>query len=193
ENPPSDPYTLVRPLALALAPNGDLVIADAGRDGAGRLLVLTLPEGRVRHLIRLAEPVAISFDGLGRACVADVGARTIMRFDRTWRREAGYPHPSVPPIEGLTDLAHARREPCGCGCGGLCGCEVPGAPEPDLWIIAKRKIHALTRDGFLWSEGAFAFPGSGPLPVAALGDDTTLMPAPLTLSADGQLLWQDPA
>ena len=193
ENPPSDPYTLVRPLALALAPNGDLVIVDAGKDGAGRLLVMTLPEGRLRHVIPLIEPVAISFDGLGRACVADAGARTIQRFDRYWRREAGYPHASVPPIDDLTDLAHAWRLPCGCGCGGLCGCDAPGAPEPDLWFIAKGKVHALTRDGFLWSAAAFAFPGTGPLPAAALPADARLMPAALTLSADGMLLWRDPA
>jgi phage tail-like protein len=193
ENPPLDPYTLVRPLALALAPNGDLVIADAGQNGAGRLLVLTLPEGRMRHVLHLVEPVAISVDGYGRACVADAGAGTIIRFDRYWRRETGYPHPSVPRIDGLTHLAHALRDPCGCGCGILCGCEAPAAPEADLWIIARGKIHALTRDGFLWSDGIFAFPGTGPLPVAALPGDARLTPPALTLAADGQLLWKDPA
>jgi phage tail-like protein len=191
ENPPSDPYTLVRPLALALAPNGDLVIADAGQDDAGRLLVLTLPEGRIRHVIHLAQPVAISFDPRGRACVADAGARTIARFDRSWRRQSDFPHASVPPIEGLTYLAHAQGEPC--GCEGTCGCEAPAAPEPYLWIIAKGRIHALTRDGFLWSGGAFAFPDAGQLPVAALPDESRLTPPALKLSADGQLLWQDPA
>lgn len=196
ENPPADPYTLVRPLALALAPSGDLVIADAGRDGAGRLLVLALPEGRMRHVIRLAEPVAVSFDGHGRACVADAGARTIARFDRFWRREAGYPHASVPPIEGLAHLAHARPAPCGCDgdCGCGCGADgEPKAPEPDLWFIAKGRVHALTADGFLWSDGDFAFPEDGVPPVAALTDETRLAPPPLELSGDGELLWKDPA
>ena len=199
QNPPADPYTLVRPLALAIAPNGDLVIADAGRDGAGRLLVLTLPEGRMRHVIRLAEPVAISFDALGRASVADAGARTIVRFDRFWRRESGYPHPSVPPIDGLAHLAHPRGAPCGCGnggCRGSCGCggAAPGAPEPDLWFIAKSRIHALTRDGLLWSGGTFAFPGAdGALPTAGLPGDVRLVPPALTLAAGGGTVWSDPA
>lgn len=193
ENPPADPYTLVRPLALALAPNGDLAIVDAGRDGVGRLIVLTLPDGVVRQVIRLVEPVAIGVDGYGRTCVADAGARAIIRFDGNWRREAGYPHPSVPPIEGLAHLAHQRREPCGCGCGGSCGCDAPKVPEPDLWFIAKGKTHALTRDGFLWANGGFAFPGGGPLPVAMLPGDARLAPPALILSADGQLSWQDPA
>jgi phage tail-like protein len=190
ENPPADPLTLVRPLAVAMAPDGDLVIADAGRDGAGRLVVLTLPEGHIRHVIPLAEPVAISFDGHGRACVADAGARTIARFDRQWRRETGYPHASVPPIDGLAHLAHARSAPC--DCAGTCACVPPAAPAPDLWIIAKGRIHVLTSDGFLWSDGAFAFPGTGPLPTAALSDDTQLTPPALTLAADGRLLWKDP-
>jgi phage tail-like protein len=193
ENPPADPYTLVRPLALALAPNGNLVIVDAGKDGKGRVLVMALPSGRMRHVIDLAEPVAISFDAHGRACVADAGAGTIARFDRSWRREPDYPHPFVPAIEGLAHLAHGRGDPCDCGCDGACGCDAPGRPEPDLWIIAKGRIHALTREGFLWSNGALAFPGAGALPVAALPDDRRLMPPPLELSADGKLSWADPA
>jgi phage tail-like protein len=192
-NPPADPYTLVRPVALALAPNGDLVIADAGQNGKGRLLVLTLPEGRMRNVIPLGEPVAVSIDRYGRTCVADAGARTIVRFDGNWRREAGYPHPSVPPIEGLSHLAHALGERCGCGCDGTCGCEAPGSPQPDLWFIAKGKTHALTRDGFLWSNGGFAFPGDGPLPVAAIPEDARLMPPSLTLPPNAGLMWKDPS
>jgi len=193
ENPPGDPYTLVRPVALALAPNGDLVIVDSGRDGKGRVLVMGLPGGQMRHVIPLMEPVAISFDALGRACVADAGARTIVRFDRLWRREAGYPHASVPPIEGLTDLAHAWEAPGACGCGGACGCSAPGTPKPDLWMIAKGRIHALTHDGYLWADGAFAFPGDSPQPAATLPNDQRLMPPALTLTTDGRLLWHDPA
>jgi phage tail-like protein len=203
ENPPADPYTLVQPLALALAPNGDLVIVDAGRkdagknDAGGRVIVLTLPGGRIRHVLRLVAPVAISFDALGRACIADAGAETIARFDRAWRREADYPHRSVPPIAGLEHLAHARGAPCACGCGGTCGCasgcDAPGAPTPDLWIIAQGRVHALTRDGFLWSNGALAFPGTGTIPAAALRDDDRLMPPPLDHGADGTLTWRDPA
>jgi phage tail-like protein len=195
-NPPPDPCTLVRPVALALSPAGDLVIADAGRDdagrdGAGRLLVMALPDGQLRHVIPLAEPVAISFDASGRACVADAGQRTILRFDRFWRREAGYPHRSVPPINGLAYLAHQWHVDC--GCGGTRGCETPSAPEPDLWFIAKGRLHALTGDGFVWSDGEFAFPGTGPLPTAALPDDAKLVPPALELAADGALLWHDPA
>ena len=193
--PPADPYTLDRPLALALSPEGDLVIADAGREGAGRLLVLAMPGGRLRHVIAMVEPVAISFDASGRACVADAGARTIVRFDRYWRREAGYPHPSVPPIEGLSHLAHQRDDACACGCGGACGCGcgTAEAPEPDLWFIAKGRVHALTRDGFLWAADHLALPGTDPLPAAALPADVQLAPPALQVSGDGLLSWKDPA
>lgn len=184
--PPSDPYVLVRPVALALAPNGDLAIADAG---AGRVLVLALPSGRLRHIIPLAEPVAISFDGEGRAHVADAGAKTVVRFDCGWRRDPGYPHPSVPPIEGLEHLAHLR----GTGPASGCGCAVGEAAGPDLFLIARRRLHALTRDGFLWSDAGIAYPGDGPLPVAKLADDARLAPPALTLSPEGALSWPDPA
>lgn len=193
ENLPADPYTLVRPVALALAPNGDLAVTDAGTKGAGRVLVFTLPAGRVRHVIPVAEPVAISFDAYGHACVADAATGTIVRFDRFWRRAADYPHPSLRPFEQLTDLAHESAGACGCGCGGACGCDAPGAPQPDLWIIARGRIHALTRDGFLWSNGARVVPVPDPIPTAGLPDDRGLMPPPLTLSPDGKLTWKDPA
>lgn len=184
--PPSDPYVLVRPIALALAPNGDLAIADAG---AGRVLVLALPSGRLRHVIPLGEPVAISFDGEGRAHVADAGTHTVVRFDRGWRRDPAYPHPSVPPIEGLEHLAHpsgAAPVP-GCGCPG----DEPAAP--DLFLIARGRLHALTRDGLLWSDGGISYPGDGPLPVAKLPDDARLAPPALILSPEGTLSWPDPA
>ena len=191
-NPPRDPYTLVRPLALALAPNGDLVIADAGKDGAGRLLVMTLPDGRMRHIIPMAEPVAISFDQLGRACVADAGAHTILRFDRFWRREADYPHQSVPPIDGLTHLAHARRDPCGCGCGGPA--DATRRARPSLTFGSSPRaasMRSLARVSCI-RTAASPFrhrPAAGSriarrCPADARG---------VELSPDGQLLWQDPA
>jgi phage tail-like protein len=193
ENPPADPYTLVRPVALALAPNGDLVIADAGQLNAGRVLVLTLPAGRVRHIIPLVEPVAVSFDALGRTCVADAGAGTIVRFETDWRRDPSYPHKSVPAIEGTTDIAHQVRKPAaGCPCTGPCHrVDAPDLPQPDLWIIAKGQVFALTRDGFGWSDGDFATPGK--LTTAALSDDVTLAPPPLVMATDGTVSWPDPA
>jgi phage tail-like protein len=188
--PPADPYVLVRPVALAVAPNGDLAIADAG---AGRVLVVALPSGRLRHVIPLTEPVAISFDAEGRAHVADVGEKTVVRFDRGWRRDPGYPHPSVPPIEGIAHLAHLCRAACCAGYAGRCGCEGGGAAAPDLFLVARGRLHALTRDGFLWSAGGIVRPGAGPLPVAALPDDARLAPPALTLSPEGALSWADPA
>jgi phage tail-like protein len=181
--PPADPYDLIRPVALALAPNGDLAIADAG---AGRVLVVALPSGRLRHVVPLAEPVAISFDAAGRACVADAGADTVVRFDERWRRDPAYPHPSVPPIKGLAHLAHLRSPDSD---------REAGEPKvvPDLFLIARGRLHALTADGFLWSAGGDAGPGAGPLPVATLRDDARLTPPALTLSPEGTLSWADPA
>ena len=193
ENPPGDPYTLVRPVALALAPSGDLVIVDAGRDGAGRVLVLTLPEGRIRHVLPFAEPVAVSFDSRGRACIADAAAGVVVRFATDWRRDTTYPRPSVSRIDGITDIAHqVHRPPAECPCTGPCHCsEAPGAPRPDLWIIAKGKLYVLTAEGFAWSDGAFAAPGT--VPPAALTDDVQFAPPPLVMGADGTLSWPDPA
>jgi phage tail-like protein len=193
QNPPADPYTLVSPLALALAPNGDLVIVDAGRDGAGRVLVLTLPDARVRHVLPLVEPVAISFDERGRACIADAGARTIARFDSYWRREAGYPHATVPAIEGLAQLAHTRSASCTGSCAGACRCLAPVAQGPDLWILARGKLHALTAEGLLWSQGVLISNDDGALPAASLPAEIELLPPALELSPETGLSWRDPA
>lgn len=172
--PPADPFTLVRPLALALTPEGDLVIVDAGANGFGRVLVLNLAAGRLRHVIPMNEPVAVSIDPEGRACIADAGARRLVRFDRFWRRDPGYPHASVPPLDGLAHLAHACPERAAPGCV----CE-PLPAEPDLWFIAKGRVQALTGNGLLWSA---------PLP-----DSACLLPPALQLSTEGLLSWPDPA
>ena len=190
EVPPADPYTLVRPVAVALAPNGDLAVADAG---AGRVLVLALPTAQLRHVIPLGKPVAISFDAEGGATVADAAAKTVVRFDRNWRRDPAYPHASVPPFEELTHLAHVDRSAC--DCADKCGCEAAdGArPSPDLYLIARGQTHALTREGFLWSAGAIVRPDDGvPVP-AEIPEDTRLPPPALVLSSGGELTWKDPA
>jgi phage tail-like protein len=190
EAPWSDPYALERPVAVALAPNGDLVIADAG---AGRVLVLALPSARLRHIIRLDEPVAVSFDRMGRAYVADAGAGTVARFDRLWRRDRGYPHRSVPRITGIEHLAHAagtRPSSDAGACRDGTGCDDPDRdPGPDLYLIARGRLHALTMGGSLWS----ALPAEDPLPEVALSDAARLTPPALDLSADGALSWRDPA
>lgn len=125
-HPPADPYVLVRPTDVALAPWGDLVVADPG---AGRLLVLAFPTGRLRRVVTVpgGAPTAVAFDERGRAHVADPSRGTVTRYDRQWRVDPDYPHPSV-VLEAPQQVALVRTADdapcCGCGrggCGGPCG------------------------------------------------------------------------
>lgn len=166
---PDDPFTLVRPTDVAIAPNGDVVVADPG---AGRLLVLAWPLAVLRHVVAVpgGAPTAVAFDAAGRALVADPARRTVDRYDRRWRREPGYPHPStglVAPVQ-----VAAVRDP-------------GPAHTAHVLVLDGRQVVALDGRGrrvapLVGSDGA-----AGPLPA--------LTPGPLERAADGTLRWYDEA
>ena len=89
---PPGPYDLVRPRGLAFSSDGDLLVADEGRDGVpGRLLVLTWPELFVRRVVTIdGRPWDVSVDGRGRIHVADVAAGRVRRLSRGWTDD-GWP------------------------------------------------------------------------------------------------------
>lgn len=175
-----DPYALVEPVDVALAPSGDLVIADRG---AGRLLVITWPGAEIRQDIALgagARPSSIAFDAAGRCHIADPGLATIHRFSPVWRKDDSYPHSSVV----LTAPCHvaaiapisAGGEDLACACEGACGCASQIRGAPILAALDKTKLVCLDAWGGL----------------ADIPDPLTLTPPALTLDA-GVLSWRDPA
>ena len=80
------PYDLVRPRGLAFSRDGDLLVADEGRDDVpGRLIVLTWPELFVRRVVTIdGRPWDVAVDGRGRIHVADVAAGRVRRLTRGW-------------------------------------------------------------------------------------------------------------
>ena len=170
---PADPYALVRPVAVALAPNGDLVIVDAG---AARVLVLALPTARLRHVLDLAPgmPVDVAFDVGGRAHVADPVVGTVHRFDRGWRRDPDYPRTSLVAPDAVAATAPgAGGERC--RCPGDCGELPPNRP----------RVHVLDNGSEVGlDETGQVVPGGEA--------DLVLSPPPLVVTAEG-LGWQDPA
>jgi len=123
---PSDPYTLIEPRDVALAPNGDLAIVDAGGDtDIGRILVIVLPSGAIRRLIDLpgAAPSAIGFDAAGRAYVVDAARARVLRYDALWRADAGYAGGAGTLVAPRHLHVIADPSPSTCGQGGPgCGC-----------------------------------------------------------------------
>lgn len=164
-----DPYTLVRPTDVKIAPNGDLVIADPG---AGRLLVLTWPTGQIRHVIGGGTPEAVGFDTAGRGCVLDPASGALRVYDRFWRPVSGFPHASV-----SLSAPWAVATPVACRCAGTCGCAAATAPAPVLYLLDGKTLVALAANGRQIEPPA----------------DPALCPGPITRDADGTLSWQDPA
>ncbi|MBE3638374.1 phage tail protein [Mangrovicoccus algicola] len=164
--PPADPYTLVAPADLALAPNGDLVVADPG---AGRVLVMAWPSGQLRHVIAVAA-LAVAFDAAGRAYLAD--GVTVHRFDRFWRRDPGFPH----RMAGFA-RPWALAAPCGCAGHRDCACECGTAAGPAavMHVLDDRQLVSLGETGRVLK--------ADPLSVAT---------APLRRQGD-MLSWDDPA
>ncbi len=150
---PADPYALVEPRDVALAPNGDLLIADAG---AGRVLVLIRPDMALRRVIDLGpagRPMALGFDGAGRLYVADAGAGRVWRF-------AG----------GARDADHAG------GPAGFRPEHLAVLPDGALFAVSGGRVVALDRHG---RETAAALP-DGPLapPPLVLDGEALLAAAP---------------
>lgn len=150
---PADPYTLVAPRDVALAANGDLLVADAG---AGRVLVLVPPDMTLRRVIDLGpagRPLALGFDGAGRLYVADAGA------GRVWRFRGGARDPDY--AGGPADF-HPEH--------------LAVMPDGALFAVSKGRVVALDRHG---RETGAALP-DGPLapPPLTLGADGLEAPAP---------------
>jgi len=89
---PPGPYDLVRPRGLAFSRDGDLLVADEGRNEVpGRLIVLTWPELFVRRVVEIdGRPWDVAVDGKGRIHLADVDAGRVRRLTRGWV-EDGWP------------------------------------------------------------------------------------------------------
>lgn len=174
-----DPYTLVEPRDVALAPNGDLVVVDAG---ASRLLVLVMPSAALRRVVEIAggEPCAIGFDAAARAYVADAALGRVHRFDPHWRRDEGY-------LGGLGLLSAPRAinvvavtAPTGCDCSGSeCGREgVDGPRDGSLYLLDRGAVRALGPSG---REIDLPLPETEPL-----------CPPPLTRDSEGVLSFDSP-
>ena len=172
---PADPYTLVRPTDVAVAPGGDLVIADPA---AGRLLVMAFPAAHLRHVISIEEwaPTAVCFDAQGRAYVADAGLGTVHRFDRYWRRDPRFPHRTA-TFAAPEHIAAAAACRCVCECRCAAG-RVRGTPVV-AYVIDDGKVQALRADGRTMPVGPET--------------EFTLTPEALTLLPDRTLLYRDPS
>lgn len=184
---PADPYTLVRPVDVGLAPGGDLVIVDAG---AARVLVLAFPTARLRHVLDLAPggPSALAFDAGGRAHVADPVAGTIHRFDRYWRHDPDYPRAALSAPAFLAAAAAGRGDlggDCRCGCDGPSGCTCPADGPCDAVPERRALIHVLDNGTLVGLDGqGRTVPGTEA--------DLALSPPPLIPTETG-LAWRDPA
>lgn len=146
-NGPDDPYALVRPTDVALAPNGDLVIVDAGAD---RILVLVLPQAAIRRVVRLAgAPTAIGFDTRGRAYVALAGAGRVARFAPDWTPDPDY-RGGAGTLVAPTAIAVVAGAACRCRAGDRCACTAPadaGPPDGTSFVVDGSAIRALDPDG----------------------------------------------
>lgn len=173
---PADPYTLVRPVDVALTPGGDLVIVDAG---AQRLLILAFPTAYIRHVIDFADhaPTAVVFDRRGAAHVlltplTDAQSATVAQFDGNWRRKPGFPRTGV-TLTAPTSLAAVAD----CTCASGCGC-TPQQTDAPLIVVLDRG--ALVPIGDLGQVMDATPPGS-------------LVPPPLTMGPDRSLSYTHPA
>lgn len=175
---PADPYTLVRPVDLALAPNGDLVVVD---QGASRVLVLALPSARLRQLIDLApgSPSAVAFDQQGSAYVADPVEGTVHRFDRRWRRDASFPRASLAAPNVVTSAASGGAGTCGdtCSCSSTSPCGELPARRAVIHVLDQGTLVGLDERGRL---------------VPAREEDVRPVIPSLVPTATG-LSWLDPA
>lgn len=179
-HPPDDPYTLLEPVDVGFAPNGDLVILDAA---AGRVLVLAYPGAQLRHVLQGPNwrPTALAFDTRGRACIADELHGDIRRFDARWRRDDGYPHPSTilhhPWQLAACQAPGGRCSGPGAGCcPGTCRIDTAPANAPVLAVLDGAQCVLLDERGRKVADT--------PLP--------EMVPGPFELTDGRQLTWQDP-
>lgn len=170
----SDPYTLVAPTDVAIAPNGDLVIVD---QGAGRVLVMAYPTAYLRHVIDLeGGPVAIGFDVSGKAYVVLQDAGTLVRFDRNWRRDPAFPKREI-ALKAPAFITMPR--PCCDGHEGGCGCETGSVPAPIAFVQDTAGLHGV-------------LPNGRTIPLDRLPENPVARPA-LRRAEAGVLLFEDPA
>jgi phage tail-like protein len=185
---PADPYTLLGPTDVAMAPNGDLVILDPA---AHRILVMAFPTAVLRHVIHLegGAPTAIAFDRHDRAYIADPSLKTVHRYDRNWHRDAGFSPvlTATPDVPSAPFFIAARGEEGGCGCSGnacVCASELQCGPrEPEKPVV-------YTLDGISKLHAIYA---DGRMEVVADHDALSLRPKALILAGNGALLYHDPA
>ena len=174
---PADPLTLVRPTDIALLPNGDMAIADAG---AERIIVIAYLTAQLRKVISLpgGEPSAHTIGKDGFLYAAAPTLNTIHRFDRNWRRDKTFPRASA----GLTAPAYlaapAIAGDCNCGCG--CECR-DGAHDtsPVVYTI---------QGGTIIGLDALGYRAANPDPVKL-----ALSPPALVKVDAGELTFADPA
>lgn len=178
---PADPYTLVRPVDVALTTGGDLVIVD---EGARRIVVLAFPTAYVRQVIDFADhaPVAIVIDRRGAAHVLLVpvaqGARaTVAQFDGNWQRVAGFPRPAV-TLSQPRALAALPATECACGGYNGCGCGSGTDDAPPLIVV-------LDQSGLVPIGETGAMMSDADIPA-------TLSPPPLTIGPDRSLTYHQP-
>lgn len=145
---PPDPYTLAGPTDVAIARNGDLVIAVPGMS---RILVMAFPGAGLRDVIDIegGAPSAIAFDAAGRAYIADPGLKTVHRFDQNWRKDPNFPDPLVTFVAPDFVVAVASRAECACDCDSERDCGPAPAPDPVIMVLDKnvlRGFDALGRE-----------------------------------------------
>lgn len=179
---PSDPYTLIKPTDIAIAPNGDLVITDAGYDNTlvphGRVLVISFPSGTIRHIIKLKQsrPFSVTFDAVGQAYIADQGLRTIHRFNRQWLRDLAFPHASTSFVSPA-HVAAIAEEGGSCGCSSCETCNSPQPAKPIVYVIDDGKVRAILSNGRPAANNSLK--------------DIELLPPALTELPDGTLEYRD--
>lgn len=162
---PDDPYALVRPTDVAIAPNGELVVVDPG---AGRVLVMTWPTAQLRQVLA-SDAVAVAFDGSDRVYLA--GPSGLARRDRHWR-----PDPNFSTSAADLDDPWALARPCGCCGPGDHGCRPSGRLAPVIHVID--------------ANGLASFAETGHKVEVEL-DELCLSPGPIGL--DKVPTWVDPA
>ncbi|MEL7211171.1 MAG: phage tail protein [Pseudomonadota bacterium] len=138
----ADPYTLVAPTDVAVAPTGDLVIVD---QGAGRVLVMAYPTAYLRHVIEVdGSPIAVGFDPQGRAYILRQEAGDLLRFDTNWRLDPSFPKRAI-----TFNQPRALAMPNGCAEDCTCGCECDSiaAPEPLAYVLDSTGLYGVLPNG----------------------------------------------
>lgn len=181
---PLDPYALIHPTDVAVAPNGDLVITDKGYDDPhtphGKILVVSFPSGALRHVIKKngSRPESVAFDHLGNAYIADSGLQTILRFNENWVEDTQFLHPQThfeaPVCVAGIDVSDKGGSTCSCS---STNCNKPSPKHPLLQVIDNNNLKTVLSNGRLSLETTLL--------------DLPLSPPALTQEPGGTLVFYD--